>query len=283
MSSPTTTHVVDPPPELWDPHRTARLGPYLEAVWRRRAYMRYVASSELRARQVDTFLGNIWHLLNPILSIGVYYLIFGLLLQTDRGVDNFILYLSVGVFMFGFTQRTTQSGASSITGNLGLIRAIRFPRAVLPITTSITEALTSVSMIVVMFGVAFATGELPRWQWAVLPAVFVVQFMFNTGAALVAARLTVHVRDTTQVLPFLFRMLFYGSGVVFNVSSYASGSHELWFILNPVYCFLTLSRWCVVGEDVRVSILVSTAGWTIGLLVFGFLWFRAGEELYARD
>ena len=245
--------------------------------------MRFVALSALKERQVDTVLGNVWHLLNPALSIGVYYVIFGLLLKTDRGVDNFLLYLSVGVFMFGFTQRATMSGASSITGNAGLVRAIRFPRAVLPITTSITEALTSLSSIVVMFAVAALTGETPRWQWLVLPVVFAVQFLFNTGAALVAARMTVHIRDMTQVLPFMFRMLFYGSGVVFNVSSYATGSHEIWFILNPMYCFLNLSRWCILGEDVEPAVLVSASLWTVALLAVGFLWFKAGEELYARD
>jgi teichoic acid transport system permease protein len=245
--------------------------------------MRFVAVSALRERQVDTVLGNVWHLLNPALSIAVYYVIFGLLLKTDRGVDNFVLYLAVGVFMFGFTQRATQSGASSITGNAGLVKAIRFPRAVLPITTSITEALTSFSSIVVMFAVAALTGESPRWQWLVLPFVFAVQFLFNTGAALVAARMTVHVRDTTQLLPFLFRMLFYGSGVVFNVTSYATGPHELWFVLNPVYCFLNLSRWCILGEDVRPAVLVSTSLWTVTLLAVGFVWFKAGEELYGRD
>lgn len=283
MASATLTDLRDAPPELWDPHLTARTGPYLRAVWKRRAYMRFVAASALRERQVDTVLGNIWHLLNPALSVSVYYVIFGLLLKTDRGVGNFILYLSVGVLMFGYTQRATLAGAASITGNLGLVKAIRFPRAVLPITTSVTEAMTSANSILVIFAVAVATGETPRWQWAILPIVFAVQFVFNTGAALVAARMTVHLRDTTQILPFLFRLLFYGSGVVFSVSAYASGSHQLWFILNPMYCYLNLSRWCVVGEAVRPAVLVSTAGWTIALLVIGFAWFRAGEELYARD
>lgn len=283
MSSTTLSDLREVSTDLWDPHRTAQIGPYLRAVWKRRAYMRFVATSALRERQVDTVLGNVWHLLNPALSVAVYYLIFGVLLGTDRGVDNFILFLAVGVFMFGFTQRATVSGATSITGNLGLVKAIRFPRAVLPITTSITEALTSLSSMVVLFGVAAITGQAPRWQWAVLPAVFAVQFLFNTGAALVAARMTVHVRDTTQVLPFLFRMLFYGSGVVFSVSAYATGSHEMWFVLNPMYCFLTLSRWCVLGEIVQPAVIVSTAVWTIVLLTAGFAWFKAGEELYARD
>ncbi len=283
MSSTTPSDLAPVPPGLWDPHRTARLGPYIGDVWKRRSYMRFVASSELRARQVDTVLGNLWHLLNPALSIATYYLVFGLLLGIDRGVDNFILFLAVGVFVFGFTQRTTVSGATSITGNVGLVKAIRFPRAVLPVTSSITEAFTAIPTFAVMFAVAFLTGQTPRWQWVVVPVVFVVQFLFNTGAALVAARLTVHLRDTTQVLPLLFRLLFFGSGVIFSVEAYATGANKWFFILNPMYCFVSLMRWCVLDEVIPLSVIISTGVWTIALLVIGFLWFKAGEEIYARD
>ena len=72
-------------------------------------------------------LGNLWHLLNPALSIAIYYVIFGLLLDTTRGVDNFILFITIGIFVFQYTQRATTQGATSITQNLGLLKAIRFP------------------------------------------------------------------------------------------------------------------------------------------------------------
>lgn len=86
---------------LRDAHESSRLGPYLRDVWARRSYIAYVAKSELKRRQVNDVLGNIWHLLNPLLQIGVYFIIFGLLLDVgERSTDNFILFLTVGLFVY---------------------------------------------------------------------------------------------------------------------------------------------------------------------------------------
>ena len=243
----------------------------------------YVAASELRARQVNTVLGNLWHLLNPMLTIGVFYLIFGVLLGVDRGVDNFILFLTVGLFVFQFTQRSTTQGASSIVKNLGIVRAFRFPRVILPITAVMTEAAAALPTFLVMYAVALLTGEPVRWQWALVPVVFFVQVWFNIAAAMIAARATTHFRDLTQILPFVFRLLLYGSGVIFNVTAYATGSHAIWFDLNPIYCLLTLMRWCVMGTAADMVHVVSLVSWTVGLLVFGLVWFRAAEDQYGRE
>lgn len=276
-------HSEQPSVALFDAHRTERLGPYLADLWGRRRYVAYVAASDLRARQVNTVLGNVWHLLNPALSIAVYYVVFGLLLKVDRGIDNFILFLTVGVFVFQYTQRSTMQGANSIVTNLGLIRGFRFPRLILPLTAVVTESLAAAPTMLVMFGVALLTGGEPRWQWALVPAVLSLQFAFNFGAATIAARATSHFRDLTQILPFLFRMLLYGSGVIFSVTAYASGAHALWFELNPMYCFITLYRWCVMGEDAHVGLLVSAASWSLLLVLLSVAWFRSGEDQYGRE
>ncbi len=86
--------------------------------------------------QQDTLLGNLWHLGNPLLSVAVYYLIFGVVLGVTRGIDNYILWLSIGVFAFGLTTSTVLGGATSIASNKGLIRSIRFPRALLTVSVS---------------------------------------------------------------------------------------------------------------------------------------------------
>ncbi len=180
--------------ELRDIAEADRLGSYLREVWNRRSYMTYVARSELRSRQALTVLGSFWHLLNPILQISVFYLIFGLLLKTTRGVDNFILFITVGLFTFEYSRSATIAGAKSIISNVGLLKAIKFPRVILPMTSTLTEALASVSSFAVIFGVALLTGQPFRWQWALLFALFAVQLVFNFGAAMVAARTTTHFR-----------------------------------------------------------------------------------------
>jgi teichoic acid transport system permease protein len=270
-------------PELRDAHESDKLIPYLRDLGSRRSYITYVASSEMRSRQINTVLGNFWHLLNPTLAIAVYYVIFGLLLEVDRGVDNFILFLTVGIFVFQYTQRATIDGAKSIVGNVGLLKAIKFPRAMLPITSTVTETLTSLPTFIVVFAVALLTGESPRLSWLLFPAVVAVQFVFNMGASMVAARATTHFRDTTQILPFAFRLLLYGSGVIFSAEAYASSEYSWIFTLNPVYGLVTIARWCVMGGSLDTTLVPIVIAWSAGLAIGGFLWFRAAEERYARD
>lgn len=271
--------------ELRDAHETERLLPYLREVINRRSYIWYVAKQELRSRQVLNVLGNLWHLLNPMLSIAVYYIIFGLLLKVTRGVDNFLLFLTIGLFVFQFTQKSTTDGAKSIVSNKGLLKGVRFPRAILPITSTVTELLASLSTFAVMYVILLIGGESPRWTWLLFPVIISFQFIFNLGAAMVAARLTSHFRDTTQILPFFFRLLLYGSGVIYNVDAYVEDNPaiDLLFTLNPMYCYLTISRWAMLGGSLDGSVVISALVWTFGLCAFGFVWFRAAESSYARD
>jgi|SRR6056297_1348684 len=270
-------------PELHDINSLARVGPYVEGLWTRRQYIGYVAASDLRSQQINTVLGNLWHLLNPVLSIAVYYLIFGLLLGTTRGVDNFILFLTVGIFVFQFTQRATTAGATSITNNLGLLKAIKFPRALLPLTSTLTETLSSLPTFLLIYAMALITGQSPRWEWVLVPVILSVQLVFNLGAAMVAARATTHFRDTTQILPFFFRLLLYGSGVIFLAPAYAQDQYSWLFTGNPMYCFISITRWSVMGGELQWSLVLSASIWTLVLLVGGFLWFRNAEERYGRD
>ena len=73
--------------------------------------------------------------------------------------------------------------------------------------------------------------------------------IFNLGAGLFAARATSIVRDVQQILPFVFRILLYASGVLFSAGEYAEGSYRWFFTLNPVYAFLTIARWTLLNRS----------------------------------
>jgi teichoic acid transport system permease protein len=272
--------------ELRDAHESARLKVYLRELWQRRSYVHHVSLNELKSRQVTNVLGNLWHLLNPALSISVFYVVFGLLLKTDRGVDNFLLFLTTGLFIYQSTQSSTIDGAKSIVTNKGIIKAVRFPRVLLPLTSTWTEFLASLSTYVVLFLTAFATGQSPRWTWFAIAPIVLLQLVFNAGLGMFAARAAHHFIDTIQILPFVFRLVFYGSGVIFSVDAYVESDKlllQLAFILNPMYCFITMGRWAMMGSDADPVLLLSATGWSVFALVAGFFWFRAGEEAYARD
>lgn len=281
----STTVAAPKAPELRDAHESAKLIPYLGELWERRSYIRHVAMNELRHRQITNVLGSFWHLLNPALTIGVYYIIFGVIIKSDRGVDNFLLFITIGLFVFQFGQKSTIDGSRSIINNKGLIKAVRFPRALLPISSTVTETLASIPTFVVAYAVALATGTDITWRWLMLPPLMFLMMLFNLGTAMVAARLTTHFADTTQILPFVFRLTLYMSGVIFSVDAYVEDNPlaNTLFTLNPYYCFISLARWSIMAGNLQTDLLLSASVWTAVSLIGGFLWFRAAEERYARD
>ncbi len=258
-----------------------RMGPYLRDLWSRRQYAVYSSVGSLESENMDTLLGNVWHLLNPALLIGVYFIIFGVLLDTRRGVDNFILFLTIGVFVFRYTTKSVTSGARSLVSNEGLIRTLWFPRALLPISAVLTQFLSFLPEILIIFAVALLTGQEPLLTWLLLPLFVLVQSALNLGGALIAARTNSSFRDFVNILPFAFRLLFYASGVLFSVERFVT--NETWiklFELNPMYSMISLYRWAIMAEPATSTMVLSVGLWSTILLLFGTQFFLRVEHRY---
>ena len=254
---------------------------YISKLAERREFIIRVPKHELRSQQMGTLLGNVWHLLNPILSIAVYALIFGVILKVDRGVNNFVSFVAVGVFIFSFTQKSVITGSQSLIKNRGLIRSISFPRALLPITSVTTEFLAFIPGLFVMFITCLATGTRPQLSWLLVPILLIVHFIFNTGVTLIAARATTHFNDVKNILPFVFRLLFYGSGVLFSVDAYVTNDLvRSLFAINPIFDLLEIYRWAILGGDVSFVEVIGLLLWTMAFFTFGIFWFRQGESSY---
>lgn len=266
---------------LHSPGSWGSLGDYLLRMWNRRSYLLHVPRADLAARNQTTVLGNLWHLLNPVLTISVYYLVFGVVLGVTRGVEYFVAFLAVGIFVFQYTQKSVTESARSLVKKKGLMRSISFPRAMLPLSATVAETLAFLPGVAVMLAVTVAVGAPVRLAWVTVLVLVALQFVFNAGAGLVAARLTHQFPDFVNVLPYVFRLLFYGSGVLFSVSAYVENeSLRSLFVLNPVYCLLELYRWSVLGMPAQWAELVSLGLWTVVLAVFGFWFFRRAEATY---
>jgi teichoic acid transport system permease protein len=259
---------------------------YLRRLWQRRHFVAAYASASNAAGYERSFLGQAWQLLTPLLNIAVYYLIFDVLLHTSRGVPNYIAFLSVGVFFFSFCTTSLNSGAKAITNNLGLVRALQFPRAVLPMSTTLVALLQLIYSLVVLIPILLLSGEPITWRWLELAPALALQSMFCLGLAFVVARIGARVPDTTQVLPFVARVWMYLSGVMYSITSFAQG-HPAWvsqvLTLNPGYVYLTIARNALlVGSPASATTWLAAVAWAVGLLATAFLYFWRGEEVYGN-
>ena len=97
---------------------------YVHQVWDRRHFAVAMASSKAYARNQGGYLGQLWAVLTPLLWAGVYLVMFGIVLKTDRGVANYPGFLVTGVFLFHFASSSISNGSKAVTGNLELIGSL---------------------------------------------------------------------------------------------------------------------------------------------------------------
>lgn len=271
---------------------------YVRDAWRQKDFAYTVAIGQLRAQNQDTLLGQAWHLLNPLFLAGVYYFIFGLVLQRSSGANypdaTYVAFLTIGIFTFFFSQKVMAAGSSIVVGNSQLIQNINFPRMLLPAASVIQETVAQMTAIVAMLGIVWLTGSGPKFGWLWLVPLLAVQTVWNLGLALIFARMTFHFRDWDKLLPYLLRIWFYMSGIFFGLafveeqvlSALPNSFFGEWIVrlyaLNPMYGFVKLSRDAVLLGGTSPwywrNVLLASAV----VLIVGVIFFRRKEHEYSR-
>jgi teichoic acid transport system permease protein len=259
---------------------------YIRELWTRRDFIVAMGSGRKSVQYRDTSLGRLWQVLGPILNAIVYYFIFGVLLQTSRGVDNYPAFLIIGVFTFTYTQRVVTGGTKAIANNRSIIRAIHFPRAVMPLSVIVQEVQQQFVSLGVLAIIVLLTGEPITWLWlGVIPVVF-LQTTFNVGLCMMVARWTAASRDVAQLVPFVMQTWRYLSGVMFSIPVFTADLApwiEKAMYLNPMTEYIELMRACLLeGYGTPSYLWGLAAGWALFTLVVGFVVFYRAEESYSR-
>ncbi|MFD5015498.1 ABC transporter permease [Streptomyces chartreusis] len=265
---------------------------YVRQLWARRHFIGAFATAKLTAQYSQAKLGQVWQVMTPLLNAAVYYFIFGMLLGTSHGVQDYIPFLVTGVFVWTFTQSSIMAGTRAISGNLGLVRALHFPRAALPISFALQQlqqllfSMAALFVILLCFGIPVAASWL-----LVLPALF-LQFTFNAGVAMVMARMGAKTPDIAQLMPFVLRTWMYASGVMFSIS-HVTGSHKglpSWvpelLQANPAAVYIDLMRFALIdsfhASQLPPHVWAIATGWALLAGVGGFIYFWKAEETYGR-
>ena len=277
--------------EMADRHGLHRVGArpgllaYLKQSWERRDFITTMAAYRMAEPNQENRPGAPWLVLRPTLNAVIYGLIFGVIQGDSRG-PAYPAYVVVGVFLFEFFSACFQQGARAITGNRSLVQSLSFPRVALPLAVVVEQFYTLLLSMVVMFGILIVLGSYPTWSWLLMVPLVALFTLFNTGVALFTARLTVHFRDLTQILPFVSRILFYTSGALFDVNRIFA--KYPWVIQvydwHPVYQVLTIARSSLMTHATYDPMYwVYLSGWAVVALAGGFGFFWVAEEQYGRD
>jgi len=225
------------------------IGTYLSELGRRWNFIMGFATARNVAMYTEAKLGQLWQVLAPLLNAGVYFLIFGVIISSvSRAVPDFLAFLVTGVFVFSFTQRTFISTSKVITDSLPLIRALKFPRASLPLAYVMIELQQMLLSMAVLVVLVLIEGEPLTWHWLLAVPALALLTLFNAGIGMFAARTGARVNDFAQLLPFLMRTWLYLSGVIYSIQQFVVlhsqnyGWATTLLQLNPAAIFISLVR-----------------------------------------
>ncbi|AKJ12792.1 ABC transporter [Streptomyces incarnatus] len=264
---------------------------YVRQLWARRHFITAFATAKLTAQYSEAKLGQIWQVMTPLLNAAVYYFIFGVLLGTSHGVKDYVPFLVTGVFIWTFTQSSIQVGTRAISGNLGLVRALHFPRAALPISFCLQQlqqllfSMTALVVILLCFGIPVAAS------WLLAIPALVLQFVFNAGMSLIMARWGARTPDIAQLMPFILRTWMYTSGVMWSISKLTKKDHLPHIVTvlletNPAAVYIDLMRYALIdsfhAKQLPPHVWPTAIGWALVAGVGGFIYFWKAEERYGR-
>ncbi len=261
---------------------------YVQQLWSRRHFTLSYSRARLTALYASARLGQIWHVLTPLLNVFVYWLIFGYLLRrTDGTGDNYIAFLTVGVFVFTYTRESIATGTWSISNRIELVRALHFPRATLPISSTFIQLQQLLLSMAVVLTIVLASGEPFAMRWFLLiPALF-LQTVFNLGCSMLMARVGARNHDIGELVPFVLRTWMYLCGVFYSVTKVAGHAPQpIRFFLeaNPGALYIELARHALLQGFAHTTphIWLLSGAWAALALVGGLTVCWQAEHTYGR-
>lgn len=258
---------------------------YLREIFKHRHFMIADAKARAFSSGRNTFLGRAWLFLDPLFQVAIYSVVFGVIMQTDKGMDNFVGFLAVGVTVFQAITRGYNSGSGVIQKSRALITSFQFPRILVVLSRCIESWLNcSIPIVVgIVCAFVFQRGEFVGWQLILIIPLYLLLLGFTLGLACIFARLTAFIPDFKSIINLCTRGLFFVSGIFYSVDRFEDGSLLLKIMnFNPIYQFLSAFRSLVLyGELPSLEALLYIAIWTIALLGVGFVFFKKAEERYA--
>lgn len=236
--------------------------------------------ADFRAEASRTWLGVLWWIADPLLNMVVLYIVFGVFFQ--RRTPNFVPFLLIGLVFWRYFNVTVMNMGASILNNVGMIRQVALPKLLFPMITLVTCTLefffTLLLLAAILILYRIPLSPVILW-W---PLVFGVQVLVVLGCGLTLAAFTPFVPDLNKMVNQLMRILFYMSGIFYDVRNLPERAREL-LVLNPMVVLIDAHRACLMDQRIpEWQSLTWIALASLAGILFGWVCIRQFNPLYAK-
>jgi ABC-2 type transport system permease protein len=258
-----------------------------------------LARTEFKLRFFGSVLGYVWTLMRPLMLFGVTLFVFTDILDVNKGnpTKYYAEYLLESIILFTYFQETTSGAVPSLVARENLLRKVRFPRLVVPMSVALTCLFNLGMNLIVVFIFILAAGVDPTWTWLELPVLVALLVVVSTGAGMLLSALYVRFRDVQPIWEVFIQLLYYGSPILYTVQVAEKKNKALLgvpfsriMVINPLGAIITQARKALLDSSAPsaaqaiggVSRLAIPLGIAAALFAVGLWYFNREAPLISE-
>ncbi len=241
-----------------------------------REFLKNLVIKDLKVRYKRSVLGFFWTMLNPLLMMIIFTIVFSTIMKFD--IKNFSIFLICGLLPWNFFAQSVAMSNMSIVSSAGLIKKVYVPKVIFPLS-NVFSNLVNFSLAMVPLFLLFPVMDVKIGATALfLPVAMLIILVFTAGVALVFSTLNVFFRDMSHIIDVVFQAWFYVTPIIYPMS-YIPEKYVIFFKLNPMYYIVSCFRMPLYdGVIPDMNTLMMAAGTSILTFLFGWWFFSKCEN-----
>lgn len=247
--------------------------------------------TDFKLRYQGSFLGYMWSLLKPLMMFVILYIVFVFILKMDKGVPHFPIYLLLGIVLWNFFTEMTVQSLGSIVGRGDLIRKVKIPRWMVPISTSISALINlGLSMVVVIIFM-IVNGVSVSMTSPMIVVDIVLLYVLALGCSLFLAAAYVKFRDLSYIWEVVLQAGFYATPIIYSLSLVPNNTLREILLLNPIAFVIQDARYNVISHEITTAWSVSNNHFIVIIplcmiimsAIGGVLYFKRESKSFAEN
>lgn len=252
----------------------------LREIWAFRELFFFFIWRDIKIRYKQTILGVAWVVLQPLITMLLFTLVFGRISLFSNG-QLYPVFVLAGLIPWFFFSNGFSIAANSLVNDSNLIKKIYFPRILIPLSKICGGLLDFAIGLIILFVVMGIYGVPPSLRWLALPILTTGLVMTTTGIGIWLSALNVLYRDIKHIVPFLTQIWLFATPVVYSFSLIPV-SWQYLCAVNPLVGIVECFRWMVLGTfALDTSCLLISLTSSLAFLLMGYFYFYSKEELFA--
>jgi len=253
----------------------------LWAIWQYRELLYFLAWREIKVRYKQTVIGMAWAILQPLLTMTIFTIIFGNFAKIPSDGLPYPLFAYTALLPWEyFSQAISRSGVSLVS-DANLIQKVYFPRLIIPLVAVVTPLVDFSLSFLVLLGMMVWFGVAPTWGVVALPLFLLLALLTTLAVGLWLSTLNVKYRDIRYTIPFLIQVWMYATPIAYPISLIPE-KYRLLYSLNPMVGIVEGFRWALLGkESPDFRVMAVSASVVLALLFGGIVYFKKMEKTFA--